>query len=553
MKRFPNPSALTLYYWFAQLVICSLITHTVVSKDFPLIGQCQKKETGASLTGDNLNFCLELGSGLLPTFPSSICHNPSDVIVIHSFQLLTPRMSADPLFCHQADIDGFNYHDAVNSTCLQTHGYSRQVKNAILPLMRLYNGKTSEQILAADSNQYIRQLGPDGKELVDFTWYSLPKTCVDKRTTASLLNADICANLEQRGTNIVHIQFLPHGGVYVNQTSCSCNIFSASTSVNPKDRTLTARALDIRLADSSAVLHLNGKGGSRTLDGSEILYWSGDGNILTSEDQLFLKLDRLNLRALPERMWLEVRGANLTVNCGPADQPGGHQPLAAESKSLGLVYIIAIIVGVVILLVLLLILVKCVYQRKRRRGGKKDEDDEYNISMNSNEDIRDRYKLHALRQQMSTDSGVEPAVEIKTEAEVMCSNPRMVPSPVAEADESQRALLPHEEEEDDGSSANNNTTAKKPLFPPPPPPHDPHNHEFFICRQLSYIDEDETALPPPPPAEEIFNHLNDHQRPDVVPGNIYDTKPVEENHYSTTQPKKKRAPHVPLPEDHYVT
>ena len=28
-------------------------------------------------------------------------------------------------------------------------------------------------------------------------------------------------------------------------------------------------------------------------------------------------------------------GANLTVNCGPADVPGGHQPLAKSSKSLG--------------------------------------------------------------------------------------------------------------------------------------------------------------------------------------------------------------------------
>lgn len=516
-----------------------------------MIEKCKMK--GASLSGQNLNFCLERGSGLLPVFRKTICAQPNDVIVIDSYELVTPRDYAlNDLACKVQDVDGFFYQDNVNSTCLQANGYSRQVKNTILPIMRIYNGKTPAQVLAADSNQYVRQLGPDGQELGEFTWFKVPAKCVDRKTTTNLLNADICANLEQSGASVVHIQFLPHGGVYVNQTSCSCNIFSGSSSINLADRTLTARAIDIRLHGSKAMLHLSSKKGSRTLDGSEILYWVGDGDILISQEQLFLKLDRLDLAALPERMWLEIKGTNLTVNCGPTDQPGGHQPLAAESKSLGLVYIIVIIVGVIVLLVVLLVLVKCFYQRKSRRGSKKDDDDEYNISMDSKEDIRDRYKQHALRQQMSTDSGVEPAVEIKTEAEVMCSNPRMASVPVAEADESQKALLPNRDDEDDGT-ANNNTSAKKPLMPPPPPPHDPHNHEYFICRQLSYIDEDETALPPPPHTEEIFNHLNEHHKPDVVPGNIYDTRPVEENHYSTIKSKKKRAPDVPLPEDHYVT
>ena len=77
---------------------------------------------------------------------------------------------------------------------------------------------------------------------------------------------------------------------------------------------------------------------------------------------------------------------------------------------------------------------------------------------------------------------MEPAIEIKTEAEVMCSNPRMVTSPRGENDESQKALLHGGDEEDD--NGNINTTAKKPLEMPPPPPHDPHHHEFNLCRQV---------------------------------------------------------------------
>ncbi|RUS71282.1 hypothetical protein EGW08_020959 [Elysia chlorotica] len=557
-RRSHPASGATLYTCLVQLVILHQLSVLVTGQEdarFPLVNQCLRRNIGASLNKQSINFCMDRGGGLIVKFPGSICPDANDAIIIGGYEVLTPKESfvaRRRSGCNSREVDGFNYASSVNSSCLQRQGFSRQVKNAILPLMRMYNGLSTRQMQAVETIQYHRRLGPDEREMSDFTWLSLFTKCVEKETTTKLLNSDICDNSEQSGAHIVHIEFRPHGGVYVNQSSCSCNIVSRSRPGDPNEQTLTARAVDIRLAGSSAVLNLVGKGNSRVLDGSEILYWDADGDLLSSTEQLYLKLDRLDLRALPERMWLEVRGTNLTVNCGPADQPGGHQPLAAESSTFGITYIIAIIAGLVILIVLLLVLFKYVYQRKQGRRSRKDEDDDYDISMGSKEDIRDRYKLNALRQQMSNDSGVEPAVEIKTEVEVMCSNPRLASSPGTEADESQRALLHDGDEEEDGNG-NNNTTTKKPPVTPPPPPHDPHHHEYLICRQLSYIDEDEAALPPPPPTEEIYNHLNEHQRPDVVPGNIYDTKPMEQNHYSTTTPKKRRAPDVPLPEDNYVT
>ncbi|GFN85710.1 hypothetical protein PoB_001221600 [Plakobranchus ocellatus] len=538
-------SALPLSWLVHVVVLSCLLPQISVDARFPLTPQCTSSER-VKIESKSLSFCLERGGGLKTMFPSSLCHVSNEAITIESYELISPKsetVSYSGTRCSPQFVDGFSYEGKVNSSCLQANKFSRKVKNAILPLIRMYSGRSLQQMKQVDSNEYYQLLGPDGQDLSAFTWIKIMPRCIEKKSTVKLLYADICSNMEQEGASTVHIEFLPDGGSYVNQSSCSCNIFSGSG--DPAVMTLRLRAIDVRLYGSTALLLAKGQESSRVLNGSEILYWYADGDLVVSRKQLYLELDKLSLNALPERVWVEVAGTNLTVNCGPANEPGGHQPYFADSSSLGVGYIILIIVSLIILIVIVIFIILFVLKRRRLGGKSKDDDEDYDISMGSQEDIRDRFKQVSLRQQMSTESGPEPAVEIKTQAEVMY--PRKMSAPVPVEDESHKSLLDNGDVEPD----------KMPQTPPPPPPHDPSLHEFFLCRQLSYIDDEEENLPPPPPLayhppEEIYNHLNEHQRPDVVPGNIYDTKPQEENHYSTTQPKKHSEANGPVDTDTYV-
>ena len=169
------------FFRFDQNIFLCLFFSVSAEDDeqFPLIRQCLVGNNGAHVNQRNVNFCLEYGGGLQVRFPRSICPNLDDAVIIGGYELFTPLEGAGSMRCNIRAVDGYSYHPPINSSCLQRHGYSHQVKNAIMPIMRMYNGLSTQQMKEVETIQFYRKQGPDGKKLRDFTWLSLFTKCVE--------------------------------------------------------------------------------------------------------------------------------------------------------------------------------------------------------------------------------------------------------------------------------------------------------------------------------------------------------------------------------------
>ena len=157
------------------LSLCTLAT-AQQEAEFPLVKQCRNDNKGPSLNTRSINFCMELGGGLLPKFPQAVCPDPNDILVITGYDLLSAKSWAES--CHHSDLDGFTHYPAVNSSCLRQYGYSQHVKETILPLIKMYSGKTMAQMEDVNRNQYARLRATGSPDLSVHTWLGLFSKCV---------------------------------------------------------------------------------------------------------------------------------------------------------------------------------------------------------------------------------------------------------------------------------------------------------------------------------------------------------------------------------------